>query len=82
MYLRVTCPLRTSIKMGYYGIGIVRLRTLRQAFITRLIGKTIYRATDHKNLVYLANSTVPKTGEIENYPVGIQVSDRTYPGNF
>jgi len=45
--------------MGNYGAGTIRLR---QSSIFILIGKTIdlFVRTDHKNLVYLADSTVPK----------------------
>jgi len=67
-----------SIEMGNYGARTLRLRVLRQAFI-HILGKQFIVRTDHKNLVYSANSTVLK---LVNYLIGIQISYQTHPGNI
>ena len=48
----VSRSLPEQASMGNYRIGIVRLRLLRQASITCLLGKQFIVRTDHKNLVF------------------------------
>jgi hypothetical protein len=60
MCVRFTCAIRPRNPMGYHGVGALRIDVLCQKSFPIFIRKEVFcQDISRKNLLYLANSTIP-----------------------